>query len=85
MQRSNAFYPGWVYTIPTFILRLPFSAVEGIVWSICVYWLVGLDPEPGRFFMFMLILTLMHQLSISLFRYGFTLPWICSRRIYVST
>ena len=48
MQRNNLFYPGWVYTIPTALLRLPFSAVEGVVWGVLVYWLVGLDPEPGR-------------------------------------
>ena len=48
VQRNNMFYPGWVYTIPTALLRLPFSAVEGIVWGIMVYILVGHDPEPGR-------------------------------------
>ena len=48
LQRSSLFYPGWVYTIPTFLLRLPFSIVEGIVWSVLVYWMVGLTPQAGR-------------------------------------
>ena len=49
LQRESLFYPGWVYTIPTAILRVPFSLVEGVTWSVIVFFLVGLNPSPGRY------------------------------------
>lgn len=47
-QRDNLFYPAWAFTIPSWILRIPYSFAESIIWSGIVYYSVGLAPEPGR-------------------------------------
>ncbi|CAM6100115.1 unnamed protein product [Calypogeia fissa] len=67
-QRDNLFYPGWAFAIPSWLLRLPYSVVESIIWSAIVYYIIGLAPEPGRFFRYILLLFLMHQMAIGLFR-----------------
>lgn len=48
-QRDNLFHPAWAWSLPSFILRLPYSVVEATVWSCVVYYTVGLAPEAGRF------------------------------------
>lgn len=51
-SRSFQFFPAWAFSLPTTLLRMPSSVVDSIVWSCIVYWLVGLAPEAGRFFIF---------------------------------
>ncbi|CAK9229936.1 unnamed protein product [Sphagnum troendelagicum] len=67
-QRDNLFYPAWAFSVPSWLLRLPYSIAESIIWSCIFYYVVGLAPEPGRFFRYILLLFLMHQLAIALFR-----------------
>jgi ABC-type multidrug transport system ATPase subunit/ABC-type multidrug transport system permease subunit len=67
-QRDNLFYPGWAFSVPSWILRLPYSIAESLIWSCIVYYIIGLAPEAGRFFRYMLLLFLMHQMAIGLFR-----------------
>lgn len=67
-QRDNLFYPGWAFSVPSFILRLPYSVIESLIWSCIVYYIIGLTPEAGRFFRYILLLFLMHQMAIALFR-----------------
>ena len=67
-QRDNNFYPAWAFTIPSWILLLPYSTVEAVIRSCVVYYTVGLDPDVGRFFWYMLLLLLIHQMAIGLFR-----------------
>ncbi|MCO5582935.1 hypothetical protein L7F22_036838 [Adiantum nelumboides] len=67
-QRDNLFYPSWAFSVPSWILRIPYSFVESIIWSCIVYYSVGLAPEAGRFFRYMFLLFLMHQMAIGLFR-----------------
>ena len=50
MQRDNKFYPAWAFGLPTTILRMPYSLVEGTMYSVVVYWMVGMTPEADRFF-----------------------------------
>ena len=47
-QRDNLFYPGWAFSVPSWLLRLPYSLAESIIWSCVVYYVIGLSPEPGR-------------------------------------
>lgn len=47
-QRDNLFYPGWAFSFPSWIIRLPYSLAESLIWSGIVYYIVGLSPEPGR-------------------------------------
>ncbi|KAJ7541808.1 hypothetical protein O6H91_10G077700 [Diphasiastrum complanatum] len=67
-QRDNLFYPSWAFSIPSWILRFPYSAAEAVIWSCIVYYVVGLAPEVGRFFRYMLLLFVMHQMAVGLFR-----------------
>lgn len=48
-QRDNYFYPGWAFVAPNWILRLPYSFIESLIWSVIVYYSVGLDPSAGRY------------------------------------
>ena len=34
--------------LPVTLLRLPYSLLEAVVWSIIVYWSVGFAPDAGR-------------------------------------
>eukprot|EP00898_Chlorokybus_atmophyticus_P004211 jgi/Chlat1/4791/Chrsp31S04779 len=68
-QRDNYFYPAWVYSLPVTILRIPYSIVEALLWSCIVYWVVGLTPDAGRFFLFVALGFLLHQMAIGLFRF----------------
>ncbi|XP_058109090.1 ABC transporter G family member 31-like [Magnolia sinica] len=67
-QRNNFFHPAWAYSISSFILRLPYSIIEAIVWSCVVYYSVGFAPSVGRFFRYMLIHFSLHQMGLGLFR-----------------
>ncbi|KAL2643201.1 hypothetical protein R1flu_010788 [Riccia fluitans] len=67
-QRDNRFYPVWAFVAPNWVLRLPYSFVEAVIWSSIVYWLVGLAPSAGRFFRYTLLLFMMHQMALGLFR-----------------
>ncbi|XP_024525458.1 ABC transporter G family member 31 [Selaginella moellendorffii] len=68
-QRGNLFFPGWAFSLPNWILRIPYSIIEGVIWSCIVYYTVGLSPEPGRFFRYMFLLILMHQMALAMFRF----------------
>ncbi|XP_072954744.1 ABC transporter G family member 51 [Typha angustifolia] len=67
-QRENFFHPAWAYSIPSWILRVPYSIVEAVVWSCVVYYTVGFAPSVGRFFRFILLLFSVHQMALGLFR-----------------
>ncbi|EIE18006.1 putative pleiotropic drug resistance protein 3 [Coccomyxa subellipsoidea C-169] len=67
-QRDNLFYPAWAFALPVTLLRIPYSLVESFVWSIIIYWSVGLAPSAARFFVFWLLCLLSHQVAINLFR-----------------
>ncbi|XP_030447307.1 ABC transporter G family member 31 [Syzygium oleosum] len=67
-QRDNFFYPAWAWSISSWILRVPYSIIEAVVWSCVVYYTVGFAPGAGRFFRFMLLLFAVHQMALGLFR-----------------
>ncbi|CAA0842345.1 ABC transporter G family member 31, partial [Striga hermonthica] len=67
-QRDNLFHPAWAWSFSSFILRVPYSVIEAIVWSCVVYYTVGFAPGAGRFFRFMLLLFSVHQMALGLFR-----------------
>lgn len=47
-QRDLLFHPTWVYTLPTFLLRIPISVFESIVWMVITYYTIGFAPEASR-------------------------------------
>ncbi|CAI5536089.1 unnamed protein product, partial [Closterium sp. Naga37s-1] len=67
-QRDAFLYPAWAWAVPLELLSMPFSAWASIIWTAFTYYGIGFAPEPGRFFMQMLLFFLIHQVSISLFR-----------------
>ncbi|AQK39261.1 ABC transporter G family member 41 isoform X2 [Zea mays] len=67
-QRDYYFYPAWAYAVPAFILKVPISLVESIVWTSLSYFLIGYTPEASRFFRHLLILFLIHTGALSMFR-----------------
>eukprot|EP00850_Spirogloea_muscicola_P010335 SM000060S19667 [mRNA] locus=s60:404941:415471:- [translate_table: standard] len=67
-QRDNYFYPAWSFAAPTWILRIFNSLLESSTWTLIFYYVAGLAPEASRFFTFWLILFVIHQMAIALFR-----------------
>ncbi|KAK4412483.1 ABC transporter G family member 31 [Sesamum alatum] len=67
-QRDNLFHPAWAWSISSFILRVPYSVIEAVVWSCVVYFTVGFAPGAGRFFRYMFLLFSVHQMALGLFR-----------------
>lgn len=67
-QRDNLFHPSWAWSISSWILRVPYSVLEAVVWSCVVYYTVGFAPSFGRFLRFMFLLFSVHQMAIGLFR-----------------
>ncbi len=67
-QRNSSFFPSWTYTVPPVLLRIPFSIVDGLIWSLLVYWTCGMAPSAYRFFIFYAYMVLMSQMALALFR-----------------
>ncbi|KAA8521738.1 hypothetical protein F0562_012411 [Nyssa sinensis] len=66
-HRDLHFYPCWVYTLPSWVLSIPFSLVESGLWVAATY-MVGFDPQITRLLQQFLLYFLLHQMSIALFR-----------------
>ena len=47
-QHRSQFYPAWAFVIPASILRIPFSLMEGTLWTVLTYFEVGLTANAGR-------------------------------------
>ncbi|KAF1863633.1 hypothetical protein Lal_00030702 [Lupinus albus] len=67
-QRDNLFYPAWAWSLSSWILRVPYSVIESVIWTVVVYYTVGFAPSAGRFFRYMLVLFVVHQMALGLFR-----------------
>ena len=47
-QRNNHFYDAFSFVMPATIMRVPYSLLEAVVWTVISYFPVGLAGEPGR-------------------------------------
>lgn len=47
-QRDLMFHPVWTFTLPTFLLRIPISIFESMVWIVVTYYTIGFAPEASR-------------------------------------
>lgn len=47
-HRDLHFYPCWVYTVPSWVLSIPFSLLESGMWVAVTYYAVGFDPQISR-------------------------------------
>ncbi|KAJ3709354.1 hypothetical protein LUZ61_013059 [Rhynchospora tenuis] len=68
-QRDSLFFPSWAYTIPSWILKIPVSFVEVSVTIFLNYYVIGFDPNLGRFFKQYLLLLLVNQMASGMFRF----------------
>ncbi|KAL9463298.1 hypothetical protein AB3S75_001161 [Citrus x aurantiifolia] len=68
-QRDFKFFPPWAYAIPSWILKIPISFLEPAVWVFLSYYVVGYDPNAGRFFKQYLLLLAFNQMISGLFRF----------------
>ncbi|CAL5361430.1 unnamed protein product [Camellia sinensis] len=48
-QRDLLFYPPWAYALPNWILKIPITCVEVAFWVFPTYYVIGYDPNVGRF------------------------------------
>ncbi|GAB2261691.1 hypothetical protein Droror1_Dr00002688 [Drosera rotundifolia] len=67
-HRDLRFYPCWVFTLPSWVLSIPTSFIETVIWMVITYYGVGFDPLITRFLRQFLVFFLLHQMSIALFR-----------------
>ncbi|XP_058112245.1 pleiotropic drug resistance protein 1-like [Magnolia sinica] len=67
-QRDLLFFPAWAYSLPIWILRIPISIVEVAIYVCLTYYVIGFDPNAGRFFKQYLILLATNQMATGLFR-----------------
>lgn len=47
-QRDSLFYPAWAFAIPIWIVRIPLSFVESLIWILLTYYTIGFAPEASR-------------------------------------
>lgn len=47
-QRESLFYPAWAFALPIWILRIPLSIVESLIWILLTYYTIGFAPEASR-------------------------------------
>lgn len=47
-HRDLHFYPAWAYTIPSTILKIPFSIAESFIWTSITYYGIGYSHEIER-------------------------------------
>ncbi|KAF7135728.1 hypothetical protein RHSIM_Rhsim08G0227200 [Rhododendron simsii] len=81
-QRDLLFHPPWVFTLPTFLLRVPISLVETVVWMVMTYYTMGFAPEASRFFKQFLVIFLIQQMAAGLFR---VIAGVCRTNIVANT
>ncbi|XP_021653514.2 pleiotropic drug resistance protein 1 [Hevea brasiliensis] len=68
-QRNLLFYPAWAYSLPPWIIRIPFTLVQVSLWVFLTYYVIGYDPSVGRLFRQYLVLVLVSQMASALFRF----------------
>ncbi|XP_068663114.1 pleiotropic drug resistance protein 3-like [Aristolochia californica] len=68
-QRDFYLYPSWAYAIPAFIVKIPISILQALVWTVLTYYVIGYSPEAWRFFRQFLLLFAVHHMATSMFRF----------------
>ncbi|XLQ98847.1 hypothetical protein S83_065046 [Arachis hypogaea] len=81
-QRDHLFHPAWTYTLPNFLLRIPISIFESLVWVLVTYYTIGFAPEAERFFKQLLLVFLVQQMAAGMFRF---ISGVCRTMIIANT
>ncbi|KAL4339219.1 hypothetical protein GQ457_08G020360 [Hibiscus cannabinus] len=48
-QRDLLFHPAWTFTLPSFLLKVPMSILESVVWMAVTYYTIGYAPEASSY------------------------------------
>ncbi|KAG9158611.1 hypothetical protein Leryth_019216 [Lithospermum erythrorhizon] len=67
-QRDSLFYPAWAFALPIWLLRIPLSLAESLIWVLLTYYTIGFAPAASRLFRQLLAFFALHQMALSLFR-----------------
>ncbi|KAF3450693.1 hypothetical protein FNV43_RR06782 [Rhamnella rubrinervis] len=81
-QRNLLFYPAWAFTVPNFLLRVPISVLESLVWTVMTYYTIGYAPEASGFGKHLLIVFLIQQMAAGLSR---LMAGVCRTMIVANT
>ncbi|KAJ8754205.1 hypothetical protein K2173_002105 [Erythroxylum novogranatense] len=68
-QRDFLFYPPWAYGLPIWLLRIPLSFVESLIWIVLTYYTIGFAPSISRLVRQFVAFFGIHQMALSLFRF----------------
>ncbi|CAA0829240.1 ABC transporter G family member 34 [Striga hermonthica] len=68
-QRDALFYPAWAFSLPIWLVRIPLSLMESLIWIVLTYYTIGFAPGADRFFRQLLAFFALHQMALSLFRF----------------
>ncbi|KAL5782775.1 hypothetical protein ACOSP7_007804 [Xanthoceras sorbifolium] len=68
-QSSFYPYPAWSYSIPAFLLKIPLSLADALLWTATTYYVIGYSPDVERFFCQFLLLFALHLTSTSMFHF----------------
>ncbi|KAL8123018.1 pleiotropic drug resistance protein 1-like [Apium graveolens] len=67
-QRDLLFFPSWSYALPSWIVKIPITLLEVGFWVAISYYVIGFDPNVGRFIKHFIVLVLMGQVASALFQ-----------------
>ncbi|GAB2293480.1 transcription factor [Dionaea muscipula] len=81
-HRDLLFHPAWTFTLPTFLLGIPISILKSIIWTGITYYSVGFAPEASRFFKQLLLVFLIQQMAVGMFR---LIAGVCRTMIVANT
>ncbi|CAM8888399.1 unnamed protein product [Rhodiola kirilowii] len=81
-HRDLLLHPAWAYTIPTWLLRIPITIFESVIWMIISYYTIGFAPEASRFFKQLLLVFLIQQMASAIFRF---IAGVCRTMIISNT
>ncbi|KAK9059824.1 hypothetical protein SSX86_020528 [Deinandra increscens subsp. villosa] len=68
-QRDSLFYPAWAFAIPIWLLKIPISVIESVIWIVMTYYTIGFAPSAYRLFKQLLAYICVHQMALCLFRF----------------
>lgn len=66
-QREMHLYPGSAFALPSFLFRLPYCFFDALLWTLIVYWALGMSSSP-RFFMYLFLMFLTAVWATSLYQ-----------------
>ncbi|KAL4575281.1 hypothetical protein LXL04_022123 [Taraxacum kok-saghyz] len=68
-QRDSLFYPAWAFALPIWLVKIPISILESVIWILITYYTIGFAPSASRFFKQFLAYICVHQMALCLFRF----------------